>query len=153
MRGKIGMETNKALVLNEKRTSIFFFFPFLFCSKQICFIENQVCSHHTGLQSPGNVITVRFLPQDEDWWPTLQSGQKKNGRARDLQKNERQTLLGLRLAAHTHTHKKKILQNLPKKLASNDAEDLLCSLFLYFLSFFFLLYVYVVCIFKNITFF
>lgn len=29
----------------------------------------------------------------------------------------------------------KTLQNLPKKLASNDAEDLLCSLFLYFLSF------------------
>lgn len=44
------------------------------------------------------------------------------------------TLLGLRLAAHTE--KKKTCKNLPKKLASNDAEDLLCSLFLYFLSFF-----------------
>lgn len=49
------------------------------------------------------------------------------------------------------THRKK---NLPKKLASNVAKDLLCSLFLYFLSFFFsCVYVYVVCIFKNITFF
>lgn len=70
------METNKALVLNE-RGHQFFFFPFFFAQNKICFIENQVCSHHTGLQSPGNVITVRFLPQDEDWWPTLQSGQKK----------------------------------------------------------------------------
>lgn len=43
---------------------------------------------------------------------------------------ERMTLLGLRLAAHMEK------KNLPKKLASNDAEDLLCSLFLYFLSFF-----------------
>lgn len=42
------------------------------------------------------------------------------------------------------THKK-ILQNLPKKLASNDAEDLLCSLFLYFLSFFFFLLCVCVC--------
>lgn len=38
---------------------------------------------------------------------------------------------------HTHTRIQKKLQNLPKKLASNDAEDLLCSLFLSFLSFFF----------------
>lgn len=37
-------------------------------------------------------------------------------------------------------------KNLPKKLASNDAEDLLCSLFLYFLSFFFLLCVCVCCV-------
>lgn len=57
---------------------------------------------------------------------------------------ERMTLLGLRLAAHMEK------KNLPKKLASNDAEDLLCSLFLYFLSFFsFCVYVYVVCIFKR----
>lgn len=81
MRGKIDMVTNKALVLNERGHH--FFFPFLFCSKQVCFIENQVCSHHTGLQFPGNVITVRFFPQDEDWWPTLQSGQKSD-KERDL---------------------------------------------------------------------
>lgn len=67
MRGKIGMETNKALVLHEKRTSIFFF-CFL---QEILLREPSLYSHHTGLQSPGNVITVRFLPQDEDWWPTL----------------------------------------------------------------------------------
>lgn len=76
MRGKIGMDTNKALVLNDE--DIFFFFSFLFFGQnKFCFIENQVCIHRTGLQSPGNVITVRFLPQDEDWWPTLQSGQNK----------------------------------------------------------------------------
>lgn len=46
----------------------------------------------------------------------------------------------------TCSTQKKILQNLPKKLASNDAEDLLCSLFLYFLSFFFLLCVCVCCV-------
>lgn len=73
MRGNIGMDTNKALVLSNRGHN--FFFPFLFA--QICFIENQVCSHRTGLQSPGNVITVCFLPQDEDWLPTLQSGQKE----------------------------------------------------------------------------
>lgn len=43
-------------------------------------------------------------------------------------REERQTLPGLTLAKHTK------LQNLPKYLASNDAEDPLCSLFLYFLS-------------------
>lgn len=68
MIGKIGMETNKALVLNERGhllvfCFVFFFSPQHFWSKQICFIENQV---RTGRQSPGNIITVRFLPQDED---------------------------------------------------------------------------------------
>lgn len=72
---------NKALVLNERGHP--FFPPFFFCSKQICFIKKQVCTPHTGLQSPGNVITVRFLPQDEDWWPTRQSGQKSD-EERDL---------------------------------------------------------------------
>lgn len=139
MRGKISMVTNKALALNKRGHNFFFPLLFFFCSKQICFIKNQVCSHRIGLQSPGNVITVCFLPQDEDWWLTLQSGQKSD-KERDFSKNERQTLLGLRLAAH------KKLQNLPKKLASNDAEDLLCSLFLYFLSFFFLLRVCVCCV-------
>lgn len=71
------METNKALVLKDRGHHFFFPFFFFFCSKQICFIENQVYSHRTGLQFPGNVITVRFLPQDEDWWPTLQSGRKR----------------------------------------------------------------------------
>lgn len=122
------MVTNKALVLNKRghqHPPLLFF-----CSKQICFIKIQVCSRRVGLQSPGNVITVRFLPQDEDWCTTLQSGQKSD-KERDFSENERQTLLGLRLGAHEK------LQNPPKKLASNDAEDLLCSLFLYFLSFFF----------------
>lgn len=69
------METNKALVLNE-RGHHFFPFLFFFCSKQIL-REPSLYSHRTGLQSPGNVITVRFLPQDEDWWPTLRRGQKR----------------------------------------------------------------------------
>lgn len=147
MRGKIGMETNKALVLNERGHH---FFSFLFAQNKFASSRNK--SIVTVLDSSLLVMSslCAFYPQDEDWWPTLQSGQKEWQRKRFVE-NERQTLLGLRLAAHT----KKILQNLPKKLASNDAEDLLCSLFLYFLSFFFLLcvYVYVVCIFKNITFF
>lgn len=149
MRGKIGMETNKALVLHD-RGHHFFSLSFLLKTNLLHREPSLQSSYWTPVS--WYVITVRFLPQDEDWWPTLQSGQKKEWQRKRFVENERQTLLGLRLAAHTH--KKKILQNLPKKLASNDAEDLLCSLFLYFLSFFFsCVYVYVVCIFKNITFF
>lgn len=76
--------------LSSTTEDIFFFlfpiFVFLFFppSKQICFIKNQVYSHRTGLKSPGNVITVRFLPQDEDWWLTLRSGRKKSEEGRDL---------------------------------------------------------------------
>lgn len=150
MRGKIGMETNKALVLNE--WGHHFFFPFsFFCSKQICFIENQVC---TVIVLDSCLLVMSSLCA---FYPKMRTGgwhfevDKKEWQRKRFVENEWQTLLGLRLAAHT---RKKTLQNLPKKLASNDAEDLLCSLFLYFLSFFFsCVYVYVVCIFKNITFF
>lgn len=66
-----------------------------------------------------------------------------------LSENDPQTLLGQRLLQPTS----RIAKIFPKKLASNDAEDPLCSLFLYFLSFFFFsfsdVYVYVVCILKT----
>lgn len=93
------METNKALVLNERGHPIFF--PFFLLKTNLHHQEPSLYSHRTGLQSPGNVITVRFLPRDEDWWPTLRSGQKKTERQRKrFVENQRQTLLELRLAAH-----------------------------------------------------
>lgn len=74
MRGKIGMETNKALVLNKRGHN--FFLSFLL-KTNLLHQEPSLYCHCTGLQSPGNVITVCFLPQDEDWWPTLLKWTKK----------------------------------------------------------------------------
>lgn len=64
---------------SRKRT---FFFPFSFCFKQIHSLRTK--SVQSSYWTPGIVITVRFLPQDEDWWPTRRGGQKKNDKERDL---------------------------------------------------------------------
>ncbi|KAK5623367.1 hypothetical protein CRENBAI_015385 [Crenichthys baileyi] len=37
-------------------------------------------------KSPGNIITVRFLTQDEEWRPTRRKEGEKNGKRRDLQR-------------------------------------------------------------------
>lgn len=80
---------NKALVLNERGhpfffpPPFFFFFFFFFLKNKFASSRNKSVLPHTGLQSPGNVITVRFLPQDEDWWLTRRRGQKSD-EERDL---------------------------------------------------------------------
>lgn len=75
------METNKALVLSERGHH---FFPFFFAQNK--FASSRTKSIVIVLDSSLLVMSslCAFYPQDEDWWPTLQSGQKENDKGRDL---------------------------------------------------------------------
>lgn len=57
--------------LSSKKEDITFSLSFFAQKKFASRQEPSLYSHRTGFQSPGNVITVRFLSQNEDWWATV----------------------------------------------------------------------------------
>lgn len=124
------METNKALVLHKEGHPILpylIFFFFFFFSKQICFMNNQVC---TAIVLNSSLLVISSLCA---FYPKTWTGcrlDKADKRTEEETCREKVTLLGQRLAAHICRRERE--KNFPKTIASKDAEDLLCSLFLYF---------------------
>lgn len=83
MRGKIGMETNKALVLNEKRTSYFSFLFFLLKNK---FASSRTKSIVIVLDSSLLVMSslCAFYPKMRTGGRHFKVDKKKNDKGRDL---------------------------------------------------------------------
>lgn len=89
--------------LSSTTEDIVFFIPFFFFfGSKLLHREPSLYSHRTGLQSPANIITVRFFhPHPPTPTPETTTGgwrtRKRTAKEKDVLRRKRRTLLGQRL--------------------------------------------------------